>query len=114
MKNPQELKLLYCEPVTDLLYVCEVTDYKVIDHKIYSEYIIPLDTKNAIMLWKCIEDLNIFIPANQIYLQDYLFLVKKPTKAIITLLNQLTADDIFIHCLSQQKLTQITRQLKTI
>lgn len=98
------LTLLKCKPTDDLLYIFEVTDYRVINHGSYSEYFIPLNNFKSMRLYECIKNLNVYIQYAQIYLQDYIFTKKTPTDKILKLLNHLTVDDLFIHCMSQSSI----------
>lgn len=98
------LTLLKCKPTDDLLYIFEVTDYRVINHGSYSEYFIPLNNFKSMRLYECIKNLNVYMQHAQIYLQEYIFTKKTPTDKILKLLNQLTVDDLFVHCMSQSSI----------
>lgn len=107
MADKKTFRLLKCKAVDDLLYVFELEqgiDYVTKTHSQYTEYIINFNHNNAIDLFDCIKDLNIYIPQISIYLSDYILLKKMPTDKILSIINKLSVDDVFCPYISKQRL----------
>lgn len=102
--------LIKCKAVDDLLYVFELEKdihYEEINEESFSYYSINKQSHpNAQVLFNCIEDLNIYVPKINSYLQDFIFVKRIPNPSIVHFIELFSIDELFSPFVSQQRLNK--------